>query len=157
LIMLGVFKPRIGYLPQMDMPNLKFLTTPTPDQIRQITELYYAEGWMQPAPDNAELVTRIISGSHCFVIAVMNKGEIVGMGRGISDGVSDAYIQDVTVKKTYRGQGIGSEIIRKLLERLRADGLTWIGLIAERNSQAFYSRLGFEKMPDATPMLNHQT
>jgi spermidine synthase len=154
--MLGVFKPRIGDLPQTNMPNLTFLTAPTHDQIRQIIELYYAEGWMQPGPDNAELVTRIISGSHCFMIARMNDGEIVGMGRGISDRVSDAYIQDVTVKKTYRGQGIGSEIIRKLLERLCADGLTWIGLIAERGSHGFYTPLGFEKMPNATPMLNLQ-
>jgi spermidine synthase len=75
------------------------------------------------------------------------------MGRALSDGVSDAYIQDVTVKKPYRGQGIGTQIIQKLVERLNADGLEWIGLIAEKNSHKFYRRLGFKKMPNSVPML----
>jgi len=98
------------------------------------------------------LIRRIISGSHCFVIAV-NPDGIIGMGRAISDGASDAYIQDVTVLDGQRGKGIGKKIVQKLVLRLESDGLTWIGLIAERGSQNFYKPLGFESMPDARPML----
>lgn len=154
--MLGGSKLPMANLTQTDMPMFTFLTTPTPDQIRQIIALYYAEGWMYGTADNADIVTRIISGSHCFMVAINENEEVVGMGRSISDGVCDAYIQDVTVKNSHRGQGIGSEIIRRLVMRLRADGLTWIGLIAERGSHPFYSHLGFEKMPDAAPMLHQR-
>lgn len=112
------------------------------------------EGWWGEAPDDPDLAARIIAGSHCFMIAT-GGSEIVGMGRALSDGVSDAYIQDVTVAKTYRGQGIGTCIIEKLVERLHQDGLEWIGLIAEKNSYQFYERLGFKKMPNAVPMLKN--
>jgi len=76
------------------------------------------------------------------------------MGRAISDEVSDAYIQDVTVDSVYQGRNIGSNIIQKLIERLEEDGLKWIGLIAENGSQNFYEKLGFKKMPNSVPMLN---
>jgi len=79
--------------------------------------------------------------------------EIIGMGRCISDNANDGYIQDLMFKKEYRGQGLGTKLLNALLERLKADGLKWIGLIAEKNSQNFYIPLGFERMKRATPML----
>jgi spermidine synthase len=97
-------------------------------------------------------VGKIIKGSHCFVAALEDR-RIIGMGRAISDRASDAYIQDVTVADAFRGRGIGSQIIHQLISRLQADGLGWIGLIAEKNSHPFYQRLGFVTMPDAAPML----
>ena len=134
------------------MLTFTFLVSATPEQLKQIVALYRMEGWWTEAPDNPDLVTRIIAGSHCFMV-VTHGAEIVGMGRAISGGASDAYIQDVTVKKTYRSQGIGTRIIEKLVERLHQDGLAWIGLIAEKNSHQFYERLGFKRMPDALPLL----
>ena len=135
------------------MVSLTVLCDPTPDQIRQITALYRCEGWWSSEADDPEHVSGIISGSHLFIIAV-NEDEIIGMGRAISDRVSDAYIQDVTVKKTYRGKGIGTIIINELIKRLRVDGVDWIGLIAEKNSHGFYTRLGFQQMPNSVPLLN---
>ena len=83
--------------------------------------------------------------------------EIIGVGRAISDGASDSYLQDITVKKSYRGKGIGSRIIDLLVEHLNRDGLKWIGLIAERGSHGFYDRLGFNKMPNSIPMLKSES
>jgi spermidine synthase len=135
------------------MITFSFLTHPTPDQITRVIELYRQAGWWAEKSDNPELVRRIITGSHCF-LAVSDKEGIVGMGRAISDRVSDAYIQDVTVDKVYQGRNIGSNIIQKLIERLEEDGLKWIGLIAENGSQSFYEKLGFKKMPNSVPMLD---
>ena len=128
------------------------LAEPTPNQINEITLLYRLEGWWSKESDDPEMVAQIISGSHCFMI-VTKDDVTIGMGRALSDGVRDAYIQDVTVKKSYRGQGIGTQIIQKLVERFNTDGLEWIGLIAEKNSHKFYKRLGFKKMPNSVPML----
>ncbi|MBA4367448.1 MAG: N-acetyltransferase [Desulfobacterium sp.] len=135
------------------MITFSILKSPSPDQIEKIINLYRQAGWWKNSSDNPELVTRIIHGSHCFMV-VSTKDGIIGMGRAISDGASDAYIQDVMVDKSFQGQKIGSSIIQKLVEQLRTDGLTWIGLIAENNSQQFYENLGFTKMKNATPMLN---
>jgi spermidine synthase len=134
------------------MMTYTVLVNPTDDQIEQITRLYRDEGWWTKEDDDPDQVSDIITGSHLFLIAEIS-GEIVGMGRAISDRRSDAYIQDVTVKKHHRGQRIGSAIVNELANRLRADGMEWVGLIAEKNSHKFYSRLGFRQMPDSVPML----
>jgi ribosomal protein S18 acetylase RimI-like enzyme len=75
------------------------------------------------------------------------------MGRVISDGASDGYIQDVVVLPEFRGRGIGREIIRRLTDRCVAAGLTWIGLVAEPNTQEFYEALGFQPLTGFQPML----
>ncbi|MBF0395993.1 MAG: GNAT family N-acetyltransferase [Desulfobacterales bacterium] len=129
------------------------LTNPSSKQIEQIIKLYKIAGWWDSSNDNPKLIRNIVAGSHFFVAALKDKN-IIGMGRAISDRVSDAYIQDVTVEKSYRGQGIGTSIIKFLIENLRSDGLKWIGLIAERNSYGFYERFGFKIMENATPMIN---
>lgn len=138
------------------MLTFTVLVEPTNDQVEQITALYRHEGWWSKTADSPEQVKGIIAGSHLFMVA--RKGDvIVGMGRALSDRSSDAYIQDVTVKKEFRGNGIGSEIIRRLTRQLRADGIEWIGLIAERGSHGFYARLGFKEMPNAMPMLRTES
>ena len=138
------------------MPQYSYLTEPTPEEIHRITALYRQAGWWPENGEDPLLVSRIISGSHCFAIAETS-GLIVGMGRAISDRASDAYIQDVVVDKDSRGVGIGTKIVQMLIHRLCKDGLTWIGLIAERNSHQFYQQLGFEIMPDATPLIHTPT
>jgi aralkylamine N-acetyltransferase len=132
------------------------LRVPTGSQIRQIEELYRAQDWWQANDEkNPQLIPRLIAGSHCFVAALEGE-DIVGMGRAISDGVSDAYVQDLTVRSDRRNQGIGRRILQTLLERLHADGLRWIGLISEPGSYNLYEREGFREMPDAVPMLMNQ-
>lgn len=133
------------------MPSLDFLEDPTEKQIDQIADLYQKAGWWDEASDNPEQIAKIIKGSHCFCICTDNE-IVIAMGRAISDGVSDAYIQDVTVDKKQRGQGIGTRIVEKLVARLQRDGLAWIGLIAERGTSRFYEPMGFKTMPDSTPM-----
>lgn len=134
------------------MPNFTLLRNPTPRQIRQITSLYRMAGWWEKESDDPALVAAIVSGSHFFMIAETD-GEIVAMGRAISDGASDAYIQDLTVKNGCRGEGIGAGIVERLVARLRDEGIHWIGLVAEKGSLEFYTRLGFEKMAGSEPMI----
>jgi ribosomal protein S18 acetylase RimI-like enzyme len=130
-----------------------FLQQPTEDQIRQIVELYREQQWWMACDEGRKtLIPRLIAGSHCFVIAT-GEGSIVGMGRAISDGISDAYIHDLTVRSDCRNRGIGKMILKMLLERLHADGIAWIGLIAQPGSKSLYYRAGFRKMAKSIPML----
>jgi aralkylamine N-acetyltransferase len=130
-----------------------FLRHPTDLQAFKIIRLYQEAGWWTgQTRENPELIRRIVAGSHCFVLAGA-EDEIIGMGRAISDGINDAYIQDVTVLPEFRGQGLGRGIVEEILKRLRTDGLQWIGLIAAGHTHPFYRKLGFEEMPAATPML----
>jgi len=134
------------------MPEYRFLQHPGPHQTQEILALYKAEGWWTASLDDRALIGRIVSGSHCFLVARQAE-TIVAMGRAISDRISDAYIQDITVDPSFRGQGIGSRMVATLVARLEADGIGWIGLIAERKTHPFYRPLGFAPMADALPML----
>jgi ribosomal protein S18 acetylase RimI-like enzyme len=131
----------------------ELLTDPDEAEIQQIINLYRTADWWNAEDDaNQDLVRRIVSGSHCF-LAVKEGDAIVGMGRAISDGVNDAYLQDITVLPRLRHQDVGTRIVEMLVERLHLDGMRWIGLIAGSNSHPFYKKLGFEEMPYSTPML----
>ena len=135
------------------MASLSFLENPTIEQLQLILSLYQQAGWWgETTPDDPDILKQMIQGSHCFAIAVHNS-EIIGMGRAISDGVSDAYVQDVMVKEEYQDIGIGSSLIEMILERLRGDNIGWVGLIAEKGSHSFYKKYGFQRMLNATPLL----
>jgi ribosomal protein S18 acetylase RimI-like enzyme len=119
----------------------------------EIEHLYRAGGWWKDEYDPAGICP-LIKGSHIFAVAVnTTTGRAVGMGRVISDGCSDGYIQDVIVLPEYRGRKVGSLIINALIERGRDAGLTWIGLIAEPGNDLFYASLGFAPMEGYVPMI----
>jgi len=118
-----------------------------------IVALYRAGGWWKDEY-NPDEIPRLISGSFAFVVAVdTGSGRAVGMGRAISDGVSDAYIQDLVVLSGYRGQDLGTAMVSSLIEQCREAGITWIALIAEPGSEAFYLPLGFARMEGHIPLI----
>jgi ribosomal protein S18 acetylase RimI-like enzyme len=130
--------------------EIRLITTWPADEIVQ---LYKAGGWWKDTYDTAG-IPQLIIGSFAFVVAVdRNTGKSVGMGRVISDGVSDAYIQDLVVLPSFRGQSIGKKIAQKLIDFCLSKGILWIGLIAEPGSSQFYTSLGFTIMEQHIPLL----
>ena len=114
--------------------------------------LYRSAGWWRDDYDaNTDFVAALVKGSACFA-AAFDGPRMVGMARALSDGCSDAYIQDVTVLPSHRGRGVGAALIRFVVAKLRERGVDWIGLIAEPGATAFYERLGFAGLPGHQPM-----
>lgn len=130
-----------------------FIRESTDGQLDRILALYRMQGWWGPSGQrDLEMAGAIIRGSHCFAVAEA-EGRIIGMGRALSDGASDAYIQDVVVDPAFRGRGIGSRIVADLVHRLRHDGIGWIGLGAEAGTHDFYRKAGFMELPGCIVML----
>jgi GNAT superfamily N-acetyltransferase len=118
----------------------------------EIANLYRAGGWWKEEYDKKEL-PRLIRGSFLFAVAVDRKtGHAVGMGRVISDGVSDGYIQDLVVLPEYRKTGIGAQIVATLVKKCLEQGISWIGLIAEPDTEKFYLPFGFQPMEGHVPL-----
>jgi spermidine synthase len=135
----------------------------------QLKVLYRASGWWNENNDNVDpdLIKKIVAGSFCFVIATIpnthilpliscserknDDRRIIGMGRAISDGVSDAYIQDVAVLPELRGNGIGILIMDEIIWYLKSKNINWISLISEPKAVSFYERYGFSLMKDYLP------
>jgi len=120
--------------------------------IEQIKNLYRAADWWNEDTDNADpdLISKIIQGSFCFVVASIND-RLIGMGRAISDGACDSYIQDVVVLSEFRGRGIGALIMDKLIGYLKSKNINWITLVSEPEADSFYLKYGFSQMADCVP------
>jgi len=127
--------------------------TVTSAPVEQIVELYQSAGWWQESPEARAVIPAMIRGSLCFMVARSIEGRIVGMARVISDGYSDAYIQDVVVLQEYRSRGIGRELVRRLTQFCVSRKIAWIGLVAEPGTQGLYEELGFGPLIDYQPML----
>jgi len=119
--------------------------------MEQVKGLYKDAGWWDD-DDNKDpnLIHKIIQGSFCFAAASLN-AKLIGMGRAISDGVSDAYIQDVVVLSEFRKKGIGVLIMDELVKHLKSKNINWISLISEPKAVSFYQRYGFSQMADYVP------
>ena len=115
-----------------------------------VVDLYMDAGWWEEGWKE-DVIPDMVKGSFRFV-GLFKGNELVGMGRALSDGVSDAYIQDVVVRTDLRGSGWGQKIVARLVEELQAAGIDWIGLIGAPDTCSFYEKLGFCSMPGFTPM-----
>lgn len=119
---------------------------------QEIVKLYKSGGWWKEGYDSSG-IQPLIRGSFAFAVVIdSDDNKTVGMGRIISDGVSDAYIQDVVILEEYRGKGIGKKLVKFLLDHCLSNGLLWVGLIAEPEQDGFYSPLGFRKLKEYVPM-----
>lgn len=119
----------------------------------EIVRLYKAGGWWKDTYTK-EGIPALLKGSFAFAVAVdTTDGKAIGMGRVLSDGVSDAYLQDVVVLPEFRGKNIGKNIVTTLIDYCVSQGIHWIGLIAEPGSNQFYATLGFRPMDQYIPML----
>jgi len=116
----------------------------------EIVNLYKAGGWWKKNYKSSG-IKQLISGSFAFAVGINNK-KAIGMGRVISDSVSDAYIQDLVVLPEYRNRGIGEKIVRALIKCCKKKGIKWIGLISEPNQDIFYKKIGFNIMENYVPM-----
>jgi ribosomal protein S18 acetylase RimI-like enzyme len=97
-------------------------------------------GW--PNPPSPIIHYRILANSAAIVLARTDNGDVVGFITAVSDHVSCAYIPHLEVLPAYQGQGIGSELVRRMFEKLRH--LYMIDLVCDPSLQSFYERLGMK-------------
>ena len=96
-------------------------------------------GWGNPPTPETHL--RMLHGSDHVVLALdVEGGQVVGYITAITDGVLAAYIPHLEVLAAYRGQGIGSELVRRMLDGAGAHYM--IDLMCDPDVQPFYERFG---------------
>ena len=120
----------------------------TPEDLAAMEQLYRETGWIGPE-DSAEFIAVGMANSAVAVGAYAD-GKLVGMGRALSDNVSDAYIQDIAVSPAFRRHGIGGGIVKTIVAALRSRGVDWIALVGEPGTESFYRNLGFGAKPEFT-------
>lgn len=86
-----------------------------------------------------------------YAISAYDGGRLVGTGRIVGDGVLHALLADVIVDPAYRGQGIGSAIVARLVVECRRAHILDVQLFCAAGHRRFYERLGFVARPDEAP------
>ncbi|GIH75257.1 GNAT family N-acetyltransferase [Planobispora longispora] len=99
-------------------------------------------GW--PTPPSAENHLAVLRGSHRAIVALDGSGRVVGFVNMISDGVLTAFIPWLEVLPEYQGQGIGDELMRRILKE--AEDMYSVDLICDPPLQAYYERLGMSRL-----------
>ena len=94
-------------------------------------------GWSHPPSPNVHY--QILANSAAIALARNEAGMVVGFITAISDGVSCAYIPHLEVLPDYQGLGIGTELVKRMLARLRH--LYMIDLVCDPALQPFYEQL----------------
>jgi ribosomal protein S18 acetylase RimI-like enzyme len=97
-------------------------------------------GW--PSPPSRERHLELLRGSAHVLLAREEDGRVVGFVTAISDGVLSAYIPLLEVLPEYQGRGIGTELMRRMLAKLR--GLYMVDLSCDAALEPFYRRLGLQ-------------
>jgi ribosomal protein S18 acetylase RimI-like enzyme len=69
---------------------------------------------------------------------------VVGMARLLSDGVCNSYLLDVWTASQFRRRGVGSAMVRYLIDQVPGQH---IGLQTD-DAEAFYRSLGFRPQPE---------
>ena len=99
-------------------------------------------GW--PNPPSAETHLRILTYSDAVVLAFDEAADtVVGFATAITNHISCAYIPHLEVLPAHQGQGIGAELVRRMVARL--DGLYMVDLLCDPDVQPFYERVGFRR------------
>jgi len=110
----------------------------SPDDYEPVRRFLSENGWAHRVAD-PERFARMMQGSNCTVVA-WDGGRVVGFGRALCDGVSNGYLSMVAVAEDRRGQGIGRELVRRLMGD--DPEITWT-LRAGRGSEGFWRKMGF--------------
>lgn len=106
----------------------------TPDKLQG-----FFVGW--PNPPKPETHLKILQGSFHVILAIDDQtSQVVGFITAISDGVSAAYIPHLEVLPEYQQKGIGSELVKRMLDSLRQ--IYMIDLTCDPDLQPFYERFG---------------
>jgi GNAT superfamily N-acetyltransferase len=100
------------------------------------TESYWARG--RPFETQERLVREAAR-----VVGLYHDGCEIGFTRAASDGVVFAYLADVYVLPEFRGQGLGTELVRFTVGAGPLMDLRWLLHTADMHS--LYEKVGFSK------------
>lgn len=99
----------------------------------------FCVGWAKPLTGSK--LRRVLAASYKTVLAY-HEGQLVGFVNAISDGLLTAYIPLLEVRPRYQGQGIGTELVRRMLDELKH--LYMVDLCCDEALTAYYGRLGMQ-------------
>ena len=112
--------------------------------------LFLTTGWNEEYQASADVLEKALKNSWLTVSAF--EGEtLVGFGRVVTDQVMHAMIYDMIILPAWQGKGIGTTILKRLLDRCHEHGINDIQLFCAQGKRKFYEKNGFVARPEDAP------
>ena len=110
----------------------------------EIMALYSSVGWSNYT--NNPVMLRKAYKNSLYVLAAYADDKLVGILRAVGDGASVVFLQDLIVLPEFQRHGIGSQLMRKVMEKY-AD-VYQLQLLTEASEKniAFYEFLGLKRV-----------
>jgi ribosomal protein S18 acetylase RimI-like enzyme len=134
------------------MNNVTYSETMPPKE--KYWELFLTTGWNEAYQATPETLLQAVANS-AFYISAYDGDKLVGFGRVLSDGYLHATIYEMIIEPTYQRQGIGSEILTRLVEKCVDLGITDIQLFCAKGKVGFYQKHGFVVRPTDAPGMQY--
>ena len=105
-----------------------------------------AVGWSRYQPDQIEEGLK----NSLYLIVAYDEEIPIGMGRVVGDGKLIFYIQDVIILPEYQKNGIGFEIMKRIMDFISSKSVdhSIIGLMSAVGKEGFYEQFGFIRRPN---------
>ncbi|WP_040952444.1 GNAT family N-acetyltransferase [Gorillibacterium massiliense] len=106
---------------------------------KQVTDLLNGFGLTDFSPEQ----TRTAFENSAVNVFVLDGDTVIGCGRALSDGISQAAIYNIAVNANYHNQGLGRKIISLILEETASCNVV---LYTHPDTIAWYEKQGFRRM-----------
>ena len=127
--------------------------------VHETTEVDWAElahlYEIAPLGKKSETLLQTAFGNSAHICFIYEQGKLIGAGRALADGADCFYLCDIAVHPDFQRQGLGSAIIRKLLDH--AEGYQKILLFASAGKEGLYEKFGFSRMKTAMAIFGNQS
>ena len=113
--------------------------------LEEVLPLYEAVGWTNYTT-KPEMLKAAYENSLHIIGAFNNDEKLIGVLRGVGDGASILFIQDILVYPEYQHQGIGTKLLQKTLEKYK--NVYQIQLATDNSTKtvSFYESNGFTSL-----------
>jgi GNAT superfamily N-acetyltransferase len=109
--------------------------------------LYIELGWGTAKEYSPARMKRSLACCDIVVSARNSEGELVGIGRALSDFAIDTKILDLIIASEYQRQGLGLRMMKKIAAQAKG---TSIYFETERKNFAFAAKCGYSKRSGLT-------
>jgi GNAT superfamily N-acetyltransferase len=124
---------------------------PTP---AEYLALFETTGWNNEYHLTAHDLAKALKES-AFMVSAYDAGHLIGFGRVVTDSIH-AMIYDLIVTPEYQRQGIGGEILDRLVKHCQTAHIHDIQLFCAKDKREFYERHGFEARPAEAPGMQYR-
>lgn len=112
----------------------------------EILALYDSVGWT--AYTVRPRVLHDSFSNSLYILAAYDEDSLIGIARAIGDGHTVVYLQDVLIHPDHQRKGVGTALVRAMLEEFWDVRQFLLATEQQPNTMAFYRSLGFVELSE---------